>query len=687
MLVSLRIGRLLLCSFFLSCSFIAQAQPTDTRQLMPVPAQLTWGTGHFALRGKLGVRFESDTDPAVRTAANRLATRLSKKTGFTQPKPALTIRYGRVGGAKLGEDESYSLRVTPIGVALTAATSLGALRGLATLEQLLTQEKKSYYFPEVDITDQPRFAWRGLLIDAARHFMPVPVIKRNLDAMAAMKLNVLHWHLSDDQGFRVESKVLPKLQEVAASGQYYTQAQVREVVRYAAARGVRVVPEFDLPGHTTALIAAYPVLASNDSVYAPAQRWGVLNIAIDPTRESTYQLLDTLLTEMMGLFPDAYFHLGGDENNGQQWRRNPRIAEYMRANNMVKENGKFDTHALQTAFMRRMLPIVTKGGKIMVGWDEILAPDLPAEIVIQSWRGRKALYEAVKAGHPALLSNGYYIDLNYSAASHYLNDPLPADNGLTPEQQQRVLGGETAMWAEFADSTILDSRIWPRAAAVAERFWSPSTVRDVPDLYRRLAIVSRQLDDLGLQHRRVPEQLLLRLAGKQYVTQLGVLAGVIEPVKEYKRHRQGFTYTTQTPLNRLVDAALPEAEAARQFGVGVSALLQSFASALTGKLPQDAQTLTTFNTLRTTLSKWQANDALLQPLLTKEPSLQEYAPLSTQLATLATLGLERLRLLEKGEKPTPAWQAAAVRQVEAAKAPAGQAELAIVESMRKLVTL
>ncbi|WP_324676497.1 beta-N-acetylhexosaminidase [Hymenobacter sp. GOD-10R] len=687
MLVSLRAARLLLCSCFLLCSFIARAQPTDTRQLMPVPAQLTWGAGRFALKGKLGIRFETDTDPAVRAAANRFATRLNKKTGFAQPKPALTIRYGRVGGVKLGEDESYSLRVTPVGIALTSATSLGALRGLATLEQLLTQEKKSYYFPEVDITDQPRFAWRGLLIDAARHFMPVAVMKRNLDAMAAVKLNVLHWHLSDDQGFRVESKLLPKLQQVAASGQYYTQAQVHDVVRYAAARGIRVVPEFDLPGHTTALISAYPVLASNDSVYAPAQRWGVLNIAIDPTKESTYQLLDTLLTEMMSLFPDAYFHIGGDENNGQQWRRNPRIAEYMRANNMMKENGKFDTHALQTAFMRRMLPIVTKGGKIMVGWDEILAPDLPAEIVIQSWRGRKALYEAVKAGHPALLSNGYYIDLNYSAGSHYLNDPLLADNGLTPEQQQRVLGGETAMWAEFADSTILDSRIWPRAAAIAERFWSLSTVRDVPDMYRRLAIASRQLDGLGLQHRRVPEQLLLRLAGKQYVAPLGVLAGVIEPVKEYKRHRQGFTYTTQTPLNRLVDAALPEAEAARQFGVDISALLQSMATATNSKLPKDAQTLTTFNALRTTLSTWQKNDALLQPLLTTEPSLREYAPLSVQLATLAGLGLERLRLLEKGEKPTPAWQAAAVRQLEAAKAPAGQAELAIVESMRKLATL
>ncbi|GGE94456.1 hypothetical protein GCM10011383_01470 [Hymenobacter cavernae] len=654
---------------------------------MPVPAQLTWGANHFTLKSGLGtgIQFDSDQDPAVRAAANRFLVRLARITGLKQPRPALTIRYGRVGEVKLGEDESYSLRVTPVGIALTSATSLGALRGLATLEQLLTHEKKSYYFPEVDITDQPRFPWRGLLIDAARHFMPVSVIKRNLDGMAAMKLNVLHWHLSDDQGFRVESKSLPRLQQVAAAGQYYSQAQVRVVVRYAAERGIRVVPEFDLPGHTTALIAAYPVLASNDSTYAPAQRWGVLNIAIDPTRETTYQLLDTLLTEMTTLFQDPYFHIGGDENNGQQWRRNPRIAEYMRANKMVKENGKFDTHALQTAFNRRILPLFTKQGKIMVGWDEIFGPDLPQEAVIQSWRGHKALYEAVKAGHQALLSNGYYIDLNYSAATHYLNDPLPADAPLTPEQQRRVLGGEATMWAEFADSTIIDSRIWPRAAAVAERLWSPATVRDVPDMYRRLASTSSELENLGLQHRRAPEQLLLQLAGQQNLASLTMLASVLEPVKEYKRHRQGFSYTTQTPLNRLVDAALPEAEAARQFGVNVNQLLQYVASPPAGKLPRNDQASLTLNTLRTTLLQWKANDARVQPLLTAEPFLREYAPLSTQLATLAVLGLERLRLLEKGEQPTAAWQAAALRQVEAAKAPAGQAELAIVESIRKLI--
>ncbi|HEX8350695.1 MAG TPA: family 20 glycosylhydrolase, partial [Hymenobacter sp.] len=253
------------------------AQSPATHNLMPVPAEARWGAGRFLLKSGLGVRFESTQDTAVRAAAARLSQRLASQTHYTQDKPSLTIRYGRVGEVKLGEDESYSLRVTPVGMSLTAPTSLGALRGLATVEQLLIKDKKGYYFPEVDIVDRPRFPWRGLLMDAARHFMPVSTIKRNLDGMAAVKLNVLHWHLSDDQGFRVESKLLPRVQQVASSGQYYTQVQVREVIRYAAARGIRVVPEFDMPGHTTALIAAYPSLASNDSTYAVTQRWGVLN--------------------------------------------------------------------------------------------------------------------------------------------------------------------------------------------------------------------------------------------------------------------------------------------------------------------------------------------------------------------------------------------------------------------------
>jgi hexosaminidase len=241
------------------------------------------------------------------------------------------------------------------------------------------------------------------------------------------------------------------------------------------------------------------------------------------------------------------------------------------------------------------------------------------------------------------------------------------------------------MWAEFADSVIVDSRIWPRTAAIAERFWSPITVTDVPDMYRRLGGISTLLETLGLQHRRAPERILTQLAGGRDVAPLRTFASVLEPVKEYKRHFQGMAYTTQTLLNRLVDAAPAESDVAREFGVAVEKLLRLRQNAPQATTALTAETKVAAVAVATPLRQWQLNDALVRPLLMAQPSLQEYAPLSAQLSTIAALGLERLRLLEKGQAPSAAWQATALKQLEAAKAPAGQAELAVVASIRKLV--
>ena len=668
----------------LGLGLLLAAGPAAAQNLLPVPTEVRLGKGRLSLKTPLKLQLDAAADPAVRAAARRALVRLQ---GPAEPAtgPLLQIRYGRVGLPEKFDEERYSLRVTPAGVAIDAPTSLGVLRALATLEQLPITEKKQRYLPEVDIQDQPRFAWRGLLMDAARHFLPVAVIKRNLDGMAAVKLNVLHWHLTDDQGFRVESRVLPRLHQVGGADGFYTQAEVREVLAYAAARGIRVVPEFDMPGHATSWIAAYPRLASNDSAYAVPTKWGVLNVALDPTRETTYSLLDSVLTEMTGLFPDPYFHIGGDENDGRQWRRNPRIAAYMRANGMVKPDGKaVDNHQLQTYFNRRILAVLQRQGKIMVGWDEILGPDLPKEAVIQSWRGKKGLNEAARLGHPVVLSNGYYIDLNYSAASHYATDPLPADTPLTPAEQKLILGGEAAMWAEFADSVIVDSRIWPRAAAVAERLWSaPAATQNVPDLYRRLAAVSTQLETLGLRHRRAPELLLRQIAGATDIIPLRTLAEVLEPVKEYKRHFQGFKYTTQTPLTRLVDAAPAESDVARRFGALVDSVV---ATPLQAGPPTGARRRQ-LAALRATLLRWQANDTRLQPLLLINFTLSEYAPLSRHLSAVAGLLLERLGQLELGQAPPAAWLAAARTALDAAQAPAGQAELAVAKAGRRLAGL
>ena len=654
----------------------ATAQPASP--LLPLPAQTSWGRAALPLKSPLNLVLETDLDPRVAATAKQLIRALPGGTAAPATGPTLQIRYGRLGQAEKLDEEKYNMRVTPQGVSILAPTSLGVLRALATLRQLPHREGRHWSLPEVDIDDQPRFAWRGLLIDAARHFLSVPVIKRNLDGMAAVKLNVLHWHLCDDQGWRVESRFFPRLQTVGGATGYYTQAEVRDVLAYAAARGIRVVPEFDLPGHAGALIAAYPRLASKaDSSTSLPIRWGVLNIAIDPTRETTYSLLDSLLTEMTGLFPDPYFHVGGDENDGRQWRRNPRIVAFMQEKGMVKPNGQPDKHQLQTYFNRRVLAMLQKAGKTMVGWDEILAPDLPAPVVIESWRGPKGVLDAALLNHPTLRAHGYYIDLYQPAAAHYAADPL---QGVPDSLARRVLGGEAEMWSEFADSVIYDSRVWPRTAAVAERLWSPAaTTQSVPDLYRRLALVSDELETLGLRHRRAPARLLPELAGPSAspaeVAALQNLAAVLEPVKEYQRHFQGFKYTTQTPLTRLVDVAPAESEAARLFAATADSLLALRPAGASGtavaQLPQTAASRRYLAALREQLVTWQKADLQLAPLLARQPALREYAPLAASLTTVATLLLQRLTQLER----SPATATRLLLPAALAK-PAGQATLA-----------
>src|SRR5690606_32215114 len=295
--------------------------------------------------------------PGKRTCAgvSRFLARLAGRTGLSflnhkplhEPLPetcSFVISNRRQGKLALGEDDSYRLEIGPKQAVLQAETDLGVLRGLETILQLLTADQDGPFFPAVRITDQPRFPWRGLLIDCARHFQPVEVIKRNLDGMAAVKLNVLHWHLTDDQGFRVESKVFPRLHQEGAAGAYYTQEQIREVINYADLRGIRVVPEFDLPGHTSSWVLGYPELASAPGPHHPEIGFGVKDTLLNPAREETYTFLAAFFQEMAALFPDEYIHIGGDENNGRQWLANPEIQAFMR------DHGLPDNHATQTYF-------------------------------------------------------------------------------------------------------------------------------------------------------------------------------------------------------------------------------------------------------------------------------------------------------------------------------------------------
>jgi len=654
----------------------AAAPPDGVLSLMPVPESVTVREGRFRVDDGLAIGGPGPATGRAFRAAARFMSRLAGRTGLFFKQDFLAAQdpageggvryvYDRAGELLPNEDESYALTVEPGRVTLAAKTDIGVLRGLETLLQLLSADEAGYYIPCVAIVDKPRFTWRGLLIDAGRHFHPVDVIKRNLDAMAAVKMNVLHWHLTEDQGFRVESKVFPKLHQLGSDGMFYTQAQIREVVDYAAERAIRVMPEFDIPGHSTSWFVAYPQYSSAPGSYAIERKFGVFGPAFNPADERIYPFFDAFFKEMAGLFPDPYLHIGGDEVEGHQWEANPAIQAFK------KKNGLADNNALQAYFNKRLLKILTKHGKKMVGWDEIFQPDLPKDIVIHSWRGPQSLVEAAQKGYQGILSNGYYIDLCQTAEFHYLNDPLPPDSPLGGREKSLVLGGEATMWSELVTPETIDSRIWPRTAAVAERLWSPAAVRDVDDMYRRLGLVSIELEELGLLHLKNVDMLLRRLLGRPDIHALKVLTQTVEPLEGYERHGQA-TYTSLSPFTRFVDACAPESLQARAFGKKVDRFLA-------GRDPRLAAEL------RTTMTAWKDNHALVLPALAASPALREIEPLSLGLARACGDGLEALTVLMKGEGRPAAWVEKALEILEDAAKPAAHAELVVVAPISKLV--
>lgn len=634
------------------------AQPAAQLNLMPWPAQVEMGQGSLAIGATIRIAITGYSEPRLQNAARRLGE-------IAAPGSAATLiiqcEHASEPIQQLGEDESYHLEITPRQAALSASNPLGVLRGLETFRQLLVTSPGGLQVPIVDIRDHPRFPWRGLHLDVSRHWMPMEVVKRNLDGMAAVKLNVFHWHLSDDQGFRVESKRFPKLHVFGSDGRYYTQEQVREVVAYARDRGIRVVPEFDIPGHTTSWLVGYPQLASAPGPYKIERQWGVFDPALDPTRESTYQFLETFIGEMAALFPDPFFHIGGDEVTGKQWKNSARIREFMRKNHL---RGTAD---LQAYFNRRLQKVVAKYGKRMEGWDEILDPDLPKDIVIQSWRGRKSLAEAARHGFSSILSAGYYLDHIEPASTLYAVDPLDGDAAsLADDEKARILGGEVAMWSEFVSAENVDSRIWPRSAAVAERLWSPQDVKDVPSMYRRLDEVSRMLDRLGLTHRSSYLPMLDRLAAGDPVEPLKTLADVVTPATFGQRIRT-HRYTQLTPLNRLVDAARPESDTAREFATLVDRMDRG--------------------QIRSWLTRWRDNDAQLKKLIERSELLREDIPVSVALSRLGAVGLQAMDYLDRGERPPAAWLAQQRAVLETLKRPIAELRLAIAPSIEKLVIL
>ncbi len=643
---------------------ISNAQITKEQlNLVPWPQNVNLNEGVFTLNKNFKVNITGNPNPRIFAAATRFLRRLDGRTGqfFNQgfatkinefPEAQLQINCSNEGVIKIYEDESYQLDIQNNKISINATSDLGAMHALETLLQLLQNDAISFYFPNTKISDYPRFTWRGVMIDVARHFQPVDVIKRNLDAMAAVKMNVFHWHLVDDQGWRIEMKTLPKLTALASDGQFYTQEEIKDIVKYAGDRGILVVPEIDVPGHGSAILTAYPeigskvieVTTSNAEGkvkttafvnYSLERNAGIFTPTLDPSNPKTYELLNTIFDEVCPLFPGKYFHIGGDENEGKDWDENPKIQEYMKKHKL--ENN----HELQTYFTMQLIPMLKKHGKELMGWEEIMTKNMSKDAIIHSWKGSnegvpagQSLVNAVKNGYKVVLSNGYYVDLMLPVESHYQNDPMPKSVKLTKEEKARILGGEATMWTELVSPNTIDSRIWPRSIAIAERLWSDENVTDMNSLRRRLNVVSYRLEELGMTHIKNKEMLLRNISNNQNTTALNDFSNVCEPLKVYSRNKGGTEYQMYSPLTLFADACTPDAEDALGFDTAVNLYLNSSST-------ENKAMVLGF------LNKWIATNEGLVDLSKNAPLVMPLLPLSKSLSNLSK---QTILIVEKNEK-------------------------------------
>lgn len=634
----------------------AQAGP----DLMPLPRSVQPGQGTLAVAGPFAPRWSNCGERSfLDRAAARLQADVAKQTGLPlDAKAPMAVRVDCA--APRGAGEGYRLTVAPEGIVIAADGPAAVLRAFATLRQLVGLAPGGIVLPAIMIDDSPRFAWRGVMLDTARHFLSVETIKRQIDAMERVKLNSLHLHLSDDEGFRVESRRYPKL-TVANGGDFYTQAQIRDLVGYAADRGVRIVPEFDVPGHSRAIVAAYPeVGVVGKNAFA-----GLHDVALNPAAPATWRFLTGLFDEMAALFPGPYFHVGGDEVAKAVWDDAADVKALMARERLA------DRKAVEAWFMRRVQAIVAKQGKTMIGWEEVAAAGVPSSVVVQAWQTSNAAGDAAAKGHKVVVSAGYYLNLFMPAGYHYAIDPAATSAaGLTPahaaelrkrnpllaayvtdalidfprpplppEQERRILGAEAPLWGELASDELIDQQLWPRAAALAERFWSPASMTDTADMYRRLATASALLSVAGLEDQVHRQRAIARIV-PGHAEVLATLLDITGPVRNMAHdHRIKAMLAGKRivqPLNDLADAALADSLVARRFEADVLRYTRgerALASAL-----------------RAQLAQWRENDARFAALARGNPMLEAALPTSEQVAALAVAGLAALDAIETGQK-------------------------------------
>ena len=506
--------------------------------IIPRPLRLVPGAGSFDLTGATTIVAAAE----VEQAASALAARLRSATGFPLP-----VRRSTAGqdvillrlNSDIPHEEGYGLTVSPDGVAIRAKSAAGLFRGTQSLLQLFGRSPfasagsgtSAWTLPAVVIDDHPRFVWRDLMLDTGRHFMPVPFIKRLLDLMALYKLNVFHWHLTEDHGWRLEIRKYPRLTEVGAwrretlighldkpphrydgvhYGGFYSQDEVREIVAYAAARHITVVPEIDMPGHMQAAIAAYPELGNLDEPIAVACKWGISEHVLN-VREQTIRFMEDVLDEVMELFPSPYIHIGGDECLKKEWRESAEMQA------RIKELGLADEDELQSYFIRRIAKYLHDRGRKAIGWDEILEGGLAEEATVMSWRGEEGGITAAKAGHDVIMTPSNSVYLDYYPSEDRSREPLamggcttletvygfdPVPDELSGRPAEHVLGTGAKLWTEYIRTPEhAEYMLFPRLCALAEVAWSGRDQRDYQDFLRRLDGHRRHFAALDVNYR------------------------------------------------------------------------------------------------------------------------------------------------------------------------------------------
>lgn len=491
--------------------------------IIPAPLHIRRLTGEFVLYSNTRILVEPENE-ALAAIAKELTDKLSAATGFklmwdtssveSAPRGSIFLTT-RVDAGQSSNAERYELEVLPHSITVSAANAVGIHRGLQTLRQLFPPEIESakpvsdppdWKAPAVRIVDEPRFQWRGLLLDCCRRFMSKDFILRVIDLLAYHKMNRFHWHLTDDQGWRIEIKSYPKLTEIGAYrtggngaryGGYYTQDDIREVVAYAAARGITVVPEIEMPGHSVAAIASYPKLSCTGRTISVASEWGIFDDVLCAGSDDTYEFIGEVLAEVTELFPGKYVHIGGEECPRTRWDACPRCRR------RIENEGLKDSDALLEYFVNRVARILGKRDRRLIGWDEVLTTGLVSSAAVQAWHGIGRVAPAARMGHDVIVSPYSHSYLDHDSRDVDLGkvydfDPVPAD--LPAGALPRVLGGECTLWTQHVPRSDVDATLFPRLVAFAERMWSSTGQSTFEDFHRRLLTHYQRLERLGVEY-------------------------------------------------------------------------------------------------------------------------------------------------------------------------------------------